>query len=298
MAVDRLDPRADVYSMGATLWELLTFRPLFGDPEENPAPKLMQKIQFEDPEPLHKHVPGIARDLEAIVAKCLEKNPGKRYATARELADDMRRYLEGRPVQARPLGWVGRCWRWCRRRPAVAAFWLSLLVVVLASFAGVTIALARAEKARVILMRSVIGLRLDARRWLKSQEADDVKQGVYAYQILAETLRKVDEAENSTDQKIRVNLLEALGLACAHLLHGRNETRGNLAEALGGLAWAHLLDGHPEEAICAAEEAVEEFAPDRADIWLNLAHGYLFTDQFADAERIYRKYKDANIGVG
>src|SRR5262249_33366858 len=131
LAVGGLDRRTDVYSLGATLWELLSLRPLYGATEQTPTPQLMQRIQFEDPAPLRKYHSGLSRDLEAVVQKCLEKDPNRRYATAQELADELRHFLAGEPVQARPVGKVERTWRWCRRNPVPAgllsAVFLSLL---------------------------------------------------------------------------------------------------------------------------------------------------------------------------
>src|SRR5439155_5956693 len=120
LSAGRLDRRSDMYSLGATLWEMLTLRPLFGATEQTPTPELMQRVQFKDPERVRKHNPGVPADLDAIVLRCLEKDPDRRYATARELADDLGRFLAGEPVQARPVREVERLWRWCRRNPLVA----------------------------------------------------------------------------------------------------------------------------------------------------------------------------------
>ena len=102
LAVGGIDRRSDIYGLGATLWELLTLRPLYGATEETPTPELMRRITSDDPERVRRHHPGIASDLEAIVHKCLEKDPARRYATAAELAEDLARWQRGEPVTAQP----------------------------------------------------------------------------------------------------------------------------------------------------------------------------------------------------
>ena len=101
LAVGSLDRRTDIYSLGATLWELLTLRPFLDAGENTPVPVLMERIQHDDPAPLRKYHPGISRDLEAIVHKCVEKVPERRYATAADLAADLNRFLRGESVLAR-----------------------------------------------------------------------------------------------------------------------------------------------------------------------------------------------------
>jgi serine/threonine protein kinase/putative methionine-R-sulfoxide reductase with GAF domain len=121
LAVGDLDRRSDVYSLGATLWELLALRPMYGAGSQTPTPELMRRVQYQEPERLRKYHPGISPDLEAVVLRCLEKDPAARYASAHELAADLGRFLAGEPVRARPVTSLGRGLRWVRRQPAVAA---------------------------------------------------------------------------------------------------------------------------------------------------------------------------------
>jgi serine/threonine protein kinase len=136
LAVARLDARSDVYSLGATLWELLTQRPLFGATEQTPTPELMQRIQIEEPGRVRAFNPAVPRDLQAVVEKCLQKDTRKRYGSARELAEDLGRFLEGRPVRARRVTGLERGWMWARRRPALAGLAAVLVLATAGLLAG------------------------------------------------------------------------------------------------------------------------------------------------------------------
>ena len=112
-----VDARTDVYSLGVILYELLTgSRPFAGA-----GAMLLARIREEDPRPPRRLDGTIPRDLETICLKCLRKAPRDRYATAGALADDLRRYLAGRPIVARPVPAWERAAKWARRRPATAA---------------------------------------------------------------------------------------------------------------------------------------------------------------------------------
>ena len=121
MAPERLrgrsDRRGDVYSLGATLYELLAFRPPFEDSDQI---RLIERIRNERPAPPRQLGQSIPRDLETIVLKALAKDPKDRFGSAGELANELRRFVEGRTIRSRPVSIVEQFWRWCKREPWLA----------------------------------------------------------------------------------------------------------------------------------------------------------------------------------
>ncbi|MHC1767460.1 MAG: WD40 repeat domain-containing serine/threonine protein kinase [Verrucomicrobiia bacterium] len=127
-------PPSDVYSIGALLYHLLTGRPPF---QAASLTEVLRQVVTIEPAAPRLLNPSLPRDLETVCLKCLEKEVPRRYQTARELAEELGRFLEGKPIQGRPVGAAGKAWKWCRRRPALAGMGAALVLTGVLGLAGV-----------------------------------------------------------------------------------------------------------------------------------------------------------------
>ncbi len=128
---EQVGPLSDVYSLGAVLYSLLTGRPPF---RASSILETLEQVLEQEPISPRRLNSAVDRDLETICLKCLEKLPSRRYSSAQSLSSELDRYLNRRPIQARPVGAAARAWRWCRRRPLTA----SLIFLVVFSLLGGT----------------------------------------------------------------------------------------------------------------------------------------------------------------
>lgn len=144
-AFGAVSPASDVYSLGAILYFTLTNRPPFASPSLHET--LRQVIEHDPVKPRLLN-PSVPADLETICLKCLQKDPHRRYATAAELAADLERFQDRRPILARPIGQAEVFWRWCRREPAAAALAGAVFLLLAALAAGASFAALRVAGAR------------------------------------------------------------------------------------------------------------------------------------------------------
>jgi tetratricopeptide (TPR) repeat protein len=170
----RSDACGDVYGLGITLYEMLARRPAF--PDTTPQ-HLIQLITEAEPAPPRKLDPTIPIDLETIVLKAAARDPARRYQTAAELADDLRRFLDERPVRARRVGTVEQIWRWCGRNRRLAAAGAAVLALLLITTVVTAVAYVRTSAANreadaaIVEMKKALAAEQDARERAENTSA-------------------------------------------------------------------------------------------------------------------------------
>jgi serine/threonine protein kinase len=250
-----VDHRTDVYSLGATLYELLTLRPVCDGRDHQ---ELLHQILHEEPVPPRRLCPDVPRDLETVLLKALGKQVEERYATAQELADDLRRFLEGRPVLARRPGLWERAGKWARRhRPVVAAAAVLLVLSVVALTAGTIVIGAEQAKARAAYELEAAARSKEAEARARAEQNFQQAQRLLDY--IAE-IAAVDMASDSELPHVRRKLLQAALAYYEDFLEQQKDNRLTREELLRGHARvAAILDavGRPKEARVAWDQTFQ-----------------------------------------
>ncbi|HZZ78727.1 MAG TPA: protein kinase [Gemmataceae bacterium] len=186
-------PATDIYSLGALMYELLTGRPPFVGVTRLDT---LHQIVHDEPVPPGRLQSAVPRDLETICLKCLHKEPAKRYATALELADDLRRFQAGEPIRARAAGRIEIAWHWCRRQPVQASLAASLIIAIVVGVSLVSWQWLRAESE----LEVSVALRQEAEK--REKITDKLRQEAVASEALTKKLYEETAAGKAAVEKL------------------------------------------------------------------------------------------------
>lgn len=256
------DVRSDVYSLGLTLYELIALRPAYQASDRN---SLIERVLNEDPPALRKLAPAVPRDLETIVHKAVARDPAQRYATAGALGEDLRRFLEDRPIRARRVSMTEHLARWARRNKGLAAALTTVGLLLVAIAIGSTIAAVWYQEAATREAR----LHQAARK-----QSEDLRRKDYVYR-LALADREIDASNMS---------------AAADLLEGCPEELRDSFEYRYVRRRAHL--DLPRFHGVQADVVSLDYSPDGK--WLFAAEGDMYAPKASDYSVLVKR--DAETG--
>jgi WD40 repeat protein len=270
---DQVGPAADTYALGAVLYELITGRPPFLGAT---VADTLLRVLAEDPVPPQRLRPEVPRDLETICLKCLEKKPDRRYSSAEALADDLARFLAGKPITARPIGPWERATKWIRRQPALAAALALVVLVTVLGFGLVTRqwrlaveARDRTESARHAEERARrqyqgLSINLTLERGASSCEREDVARGMLWF---ARALELGTGQDADLERVLRTNLADwGRELCPLKALLDNRSTVTAAASGAGHLTVTGCADGTARLWNTATGKLLTDLPPHRAAI--------------------------------
>jgi serine/threonine-protein kinase len=189
-------PLADVYGLGAILYHLLTGRPPF---RAATVVDTLQQVRTEEPIPPSQFQPRLPRDIETICLKCLQKDPARRYPSAGELAEDLRRFESGEAIRARPVGRAERLWQWARRNPRVAALSAAVALLLVGWSITSTWLYRRARASERAAVRAAAAARENEA--LARNNADEARRQAERAQASGNLARRREELARATAQE-------------------------------------------------------------------------------------------------
>ncbi len=296
----RADGRSDVYSLGVILYQQLTNELPF----RGAARMVLHQILNEEPAPPRRLNDRVPRDLETVALKCLAKEPARRYATAGELAADLRRHLAGEPVRARPVGRVEKGWRWAKRNKRLAG--------LSAAVAGLLAVVAVGSAAAAVVFRTQREAEARAKGEAEASEALAVESAEFANEQLNLTLDTLNtlvrEVQDKLEDKpglhgLREGLLQKARAGIDQVARITKDHPGarDLAAArqpLKGLPLAHQRLGDVLLLLGKTEEAAEQFARSRELADLLVAAGSHDPESRRSQVMAHERLGDASLQGG
>ena len=272
-------PAADIYALGAILYQLLT-----GQPPCNPAIPLelvFLALQHE-PVPPRRLQPQLPPDLQTICLKCLRSEPDKRYRSAQALAEDLHRFLHGEPIQARPMGTGERAIRWARRRPAVTVLLTILFVVTVAGFLAITRLWVRAEQA----------LAEEAHQRAVAQAVNGFLHDLLSQASTENQPRATDKATRNPHLTVR-ELLDRSAEVVATKFRDQPEVEAGIRQTIGDTYWAlgryDQAQQQLEPALAWRRQHLGADHPETLASMNSLGRLYQDCGRYTDAEALYRE---------